>query len=85
MTFDELSYREPKLRELYNYAKTIRDDASQASFCANGIWNTEFAPHLRQLVGINAAKEELRTAAAYDVASKAISSLLPPCRNCGCF
>lgn len=84
MTLDELCEIEPSLRELYHYAKTIKDDSSQASFCAQGIWNTEFVPQLRQLVGINAEKQELRTAGAYDVASKAILDLLPPCRNCGC-
>jgi hypothetical protein len=84
MTFDQLSQIEPRLLQLYDYAVTIKDDRAQASFCANSIWSTEFVPQLRQLVGINAEKEELRAAAAYDVASKAILDVLPPCRNCGC-
>jgi len=84
MTLDQLAQIEPRLRQLYDYATTIRDDPAQASFRANGIWSTEFVPQLRQLVGINAQKKELRTAAAYDVASKAILDVLPPCRNCGC-
>lgn len=36
--FDELCHLEPRLKELYDEARAIKDDPSAPSFCANAVW-----------------------------------------------
>ena len=85
MTFEELCALEPRLRELYQRAKAVRDDRRKPSFCANSIWYRELKPELCRLVGWEASNPALRTSEAYDLGYETIYEVLPPCRNCLCF
>jgi hypothetical protein len=90
-SWSEIIRAEPRLRRLYADVRAIKDDKSRPSFCANGAWygycDTP-RPTLKQrmfyLVGFHAAKPELRTMAAYDVAYNKLYSALPDCRDCLC-
>jgi len=93
LTFSRLCAIEPRLAELEEALKAIRDDSDLPSFCANHRWmgctgcatcGGGLKQKLTQLVGWQAAMPELRNENAYDVASDYLYSLLPPCRNCLC-
>ena len=83
MNFSELTKIEPRLKQLYNKARQV--DGSEANFCANRVWYEEFKPQLLNLVGQGAARPELQTVEAYDVAYKKIYRALPNCgEGCSC-
>ncbi|MGA2974706.1 MAG: hypothetical protein ABSF77_05285 [Spirochaetia bacterium] len=84
-TFNELCQKEPRLRALYYRARSIRDDKSNPSFCANNFWVNELKPVLLGLVGWEAENPELRTSEAYELSYEVIYEALPDCRNCLCF
>jgi hypothetical protein len=94
VTWQRLVELEPRLADLYNRARAVRDDKHHSSFCANRVWygrdNQEggLRGQLFKLVGHEVSRHadpRLRTSAAYDVAYHAIYHALPDCRNCGCF
>lgn len=82
MTWEEIISTEPKLLALFEKAWSYK---SWEGFCANSIW---YGPNgLRQklshLVGFGAAKHQLRTSQAYDLAYSKIYNALPDCRHDG--
>jgi len=82
-TWQEMVRLEPRLKDLYDEARTIKDEGGRY-FCANEVWFTEFKPVLRHLVGWWSKKPDLRSSQAYDSAYQKIYQTLPGCRNCGC-
>ena len=84
MTWDEIAVVEPRLQELYDEARAVRDGKKEGRFCANMIWSERFRPRLVRLAGFYAAKEDLRTTTAYEIAYEKIYRPLPACRNCSC-
>lgn len=90
----ELTRLEPRLQELLEEARAIKDDGTTPSFCANRIWygtrareDRGFKGRLELLVGWNASKgspDVLTSHTAYDAAYRIIYSALPDCRNCLC-
>jgi hypothetical protein len=87
ITWDELVELEPRLLDLEKDVKSVKDDQSRESFCANDVWYGIFRSDLSSLVGRysrgNDAK--LRTPYAFEVAYNHLYELLPPCRNCLCW
>jgi hypothetical protein len=92
ISWRELTRIEPGLEDLYEYAKSVRDDPGKPSFCANAVWYG-YGPYrdigikreLIWLVGRNRPDiPELQTHEAYDLAYKKIYWALPGCRNCCC-
>lgn len=84
--WDKLIAAEPRLVDLYQRARSIRDDLTRKSFCANVHWYDELKPELVKLVGWSAwsRKALLRSSDSYDVAYEVIYNVLPDCRNCWC-
>ena len=85
--FRELAKREPGLLGLLQKARSIKDDKTDPSFCANRIWYGFWGlkAQLCKLVGWEASNPELRTTDAYNVAYETVSDALPYCRNCSCY
>lgn len=76
---------EPRLADLYNRARAIRDNGQ--SFCANETWRDGFRDELDELVGFHVRPDRhprLRTWEAHNIARHTIYSALPDCRNCYC-
>ena len=92
ITWKRLVELEPGLLALYEYARSINDDKSKPSFCANALYigfaeyrNVGLKGTLRDLVGWNRPDvPELNTSEAWDVAFEKIYNALPDCRNCLC-
>jgi hypothetical protein len=95
--FHRLCELEPRLRQLHEQIRAVRDDPVQPSFCANAAWygfgawrERGFKREMSSLVGLEryeedpSAPEELKTREAYDVAYSVLYRLLPDCRNCDC-
>ncbi len=88
--WSQLVRHEPRLAEIRRSVERVRDeDDGTGSFCANRVWYAPGGPkaQLVQLVGWESDVDHpaLRNSVAYDVAYKALYSLLPDCRNCWCF
>jgi hypothetical protein len=91
LTWQQLVAAEPRLGSLMREIKTVRDDKSRPSFCANAVWYgyydyPGFKPRLYELAGWGAksAPDLLRTMEAYDLAYDKLYAALPNCRNCNC-
>lgn len=84
MTFKEIIEIEPIVGDIYEEAMLIEDDEYSDFFCATTIWNTYFKPKLKQFVGFDAEKEELRTPEAFMICKTTICNILPFCRDCNC-
>jgi hypothetical protein len=89
-TFADLVAVEPALGQLLATAKAYRKNVPP-KFCANAawygygnFWGRGLKARLSRLVGWDAAREELRTEEAYDLAYDTIYRALPNCRKCGC-
>jgi hypothetical protein len=62
-------------------------DTGEPTFCAQRAWARDFKQRLYGLVGFRAKKDDdqLRSSAAYELATRTCFAALPPCRgNCGC-
>jgi hypothetical protein len=93
LTWELLKRLEPRLAELYEKARSIKDDHSRLAFCANwhwyGLgehWPGGLSAQVSRLVGWSAKHPDprLHTSAAYDIAYHTIYNALPDCRNCCC-
>lgn len=96
ITWQQLIELEPRLRDLLDTAKAIRDDSEEPHFCANKLWygsreNGHREPGLKdellELVGMCSANKDhpvLGSSRAYDVAYLTIYDVLPECRGCSC-
>jgi hypothetical protein len=93
LTFEQLCELEPRLLDLLNEARAIKDNRRKRSFCANQVWygwrgHEGFKPRLLDLVGFrrkhDGSDPRLATSRAYDVAYHTIYDALPDCRNCAC-
>jgi hypothetical protein len=88
--FEELCELEPRLRALEADVRAVRDEGRGTFFCSNFVW-LPLNARLRGLIGV-ARKGEvapggegvLFDGAAYEVAYRHLSPLMPPCRDCGC-
>ena len=88
--FEELCRLEPRLLELEQEARAVRDDPAKSFFCSNYVW-LPLNGELRQLIGVaripgdeERERPELYDSRAYELAFAHLSRLLPPCRGCGC-
>ena len=88
--FDELCRLEPRLRELEEEVRAVRDDGRQSFFCSNFSW-LPLNGRLRDLLGVarrprpgDAPEPRLYDSCAYERAFQHLSRLLPACRGCGC-
>ena len=88
--FEELCRLEPRLRELEEDVRAVRDDPTTSFFCSNFVW-LPFNGRLRELLGVaripvdeEGEREELFDSRSYERAFVHLSRLLPPCRGCGC-
>ena len=86
--FQALCQVEPRLKELYERAKAVKDDRSTNWFCPQAVWGgySGLKAEMTALVGWHAESDapRLRTCEAYMAAYAAIYNALPPCRNCTC-
>jgi hypothetical protein len=91
LTWAQMVAIEPRLAALLAEIRKIKDDKRKPAFCANMRWydgtydRSSLKGRLLYLAGFHAAKEELRTMEAYDLAYDKLYSVLPDCRNCQCF
>lgn len=94
ITWGLLTRIEPRLMDMENRLKAIKDTGETASFCANVVWygsgkiyNHSYRNEMQGLVGWKADSqdERIRTQKAYDLAYKHLYNLLPDCRGCSCF
>ncbi len=85
-TWDLLCKIEPRLLNLLAEVKSVKDDKTKPSFCANDVWYADIKPKLIRLVGWYAggADYRLRSRGAYNLAIHVLYNELPDCRNCGC-
>ena len=84
MAWAEMVKIEPRLEELYQQIRLIKDDKTTPCFCANEIWYERFKPRFKYLVGWLAENEDLRGSDAYDLAYHKLYTPLPSCRGCSC-
>ena len=93
ITWELLIELEPRLLDLYQEARSVRDDRSKPWFCANAVWYGHHGfeglrPRLVDLVGYrrrdDGSDPRLATSLAYDIAYRTIYNVLPDCRNCSC-
>ena len=84
ITWAGLIEAEPRLRDLYDYARAVK--ATTSTFCANDIWYEKIKPQLLYLVGWYCQSDNpiLTTTGAYELAINMIYDQLPACRDCGC-
>lgn len=79
---------EPRLKELYERAKAVKDDPASSWFCPQSVWGgyTGLRAEMTALVGWHAKTQNpmLRTCEAYMSAYRVIYGALPRCRNCTC-
>lgn len=86
--FEALCRLEPRLRELEEEVGAVRDGGG-SFFCSNFVW-LPLDGDLRALVGVARRGADpsggavLREGSSYEVAYRHLSSLMPPCRDCGC-
>lgn len=80
----QLIQAEPKLQDLFQQARAIKDDKSKPFFCVHRtLWYDSFKPALEELVGFAREGDPiLGTSTAYDSARQRIWNTLPDCRNC---
>ena len=89
-SWETLIDREPRLLDLYEEARAIRDDKHAPHFCANNVWYGRRGwPGLKErvtaLVGWTRTDDPiLGTPQAYDIAYHKIYGALPDCRDCSC-
>lgn len=87
INWESLTVKEPRLAQLEEAIRLVRPGARRwrktktSEFCANWVWYSYFKPQLVRLVGWSAAKPEIRTEEAYDVAYDYLYSLLPDCKH----
>ena len=88
--FEELCRLEPRLRELEEDARAVKDEPEKSFFCSNYLW-LPLNGRLRQLLGVariavgeERERPELYDSRSYELAFVHLSRLLPPCRGCGC-
>lgn len=92
LTWNQLCELEPGLLDLLAEVKSVKDDKSKPSFCANAVWygengHTSLKSRMSSLVGWYAKSLDprVRSPRAYDLAVDNLYSKLPGCRNCRCF
>jgi len=84
MSWEKLIELEPRLAELLEEAKQVKD-LGGSSFCANQTWFNRFGKRLDKLVGWYAeGAPAIQTSESYDIAFMKIYDALPACRNCTC-
>lgn len=92
VTWEMLIEAEPKLLDLYNDARKVKDDGTGKYFCGNEFWYEVggLKDRLLPLVGWERFYQDgdasiLSTREAYDLAYRKIYNALPNCRgNCNC-
>lgn len=86
--FDGLCELEPRLRELEAHVSSVHDDGTKSFFCSNYVW-LPINSTLRELLGVARVESETdplaRDSRAYEAAYVHLSTLMPPCRACGCW
>ena len=92
LTWAEMCVIKPRLSRLLREIQRVRDDGQSEYFCRNKRWygwpprdDDGYKSEMHALVGFYAARPELATSQAYDVAYRTLYRALPPCRGpCGC-
>lgn len=93
ITWEQLVEVEPRLAELLEEIKKVKDNPEEPSFCANYEWyvreradGRSFKRKMISLVGSEAETSNrlLSTSEAYDLAYGVLYDTLPGCRNCTC-
>lgn len=84
-SYEELCRLEPRLTELEQDVRAVRDDGQSSFFCSNFLWLPMNA-RLRRLVGVDRPEPDLvlGDSRVYEEAYGHLSRLMPPCRDCGC-
>jgi hypothetical protein len=87
-TFQDLARLEPRLADFEARARAVRDEGTAPLFCSNYHW-LPISTDLRRVVGVMREGGEpgagpLDSSAAYEIAYRFLSQLLPDCRACGC-
>lgn len=90
LTWSKIIAIEPRLADLFDEIKAIRDDKTRPRFCANARWYgrnwyDSLKERMCRLVGFEAAKSALRSADAYDLVYDKLYNALPDCRGCDGF
>ena len=86
ITWERMVKQEPRLQELLNEAKDIKDSGGEY-FCANGVWYGNFKQRMSTLVGCAVTgnvPDFMSSSKAYDMAYDKVYHSLPDCRNCSC-
>lgn len=84
ITWERICRLNPLMRNLYEEAKSIKDDKRKKRFCANVIWENQLKPYMVNHVGWNSPIPELRSSLVYNITYEKIYNALPNCRNCFC-
>ncbi len=89
LTWKQIVELEPRVLALYKEIQTVKDDATESSFCANSRWyghgvRDGFKARFVYLVGWTARHPRWRTMQAYDLAYDKLYRALADCRNCWC-
>lgn len=84
ISWAELVYLEPTLKDLFNLVKAIHP--ATKVWCSHKAWYGVIKPHLLSLVGAGCRRKNpaLRSEIAYRVAYHTILREFPPCRGCEC-